>query len=52
MTQKESTNIIIALRNRGWAAEEITDFMAFIETHNPTEEEAVLHKEKWEKKEA
>ena len=39
MTAKERTNIIILLRQKGWTAEEINDFMVFISTHNPTSEE-------------
>lgn len=41
MTQKESTNIILELRKRGWSDTEINSFIAIIETHNPTEEEVL-----------
>lgn len=41
MTQKESTNIIIKLKKKGWTGDEITEFIAFIETHNPTEQEVM-----------
>ena len=40
MTQTETTNLIIALRNEGWDAEKINDIIAFISTHKPSEEEA------------
>ena len=40
MTRKEATNIIIRLRQEGWDGDKINDFILFIETHNPTEEEA------------
>ena len=39
MTQKESTNIILMLKKEGWSGDKITAFIAYIETHNPTEEE-------------
>ena len=39
MTNKETTNIIIMLRRMGLSGDEIVDFLGFIETHNPTEEE-------------
>ena len=41
MTQRESTNIILELRKRGWSELEITSFIAIIETHNPTEQEVI-----------
>lgn len=41
MTQKETTNIILELRKRGWSELEITNFLTIIETHNPTEEEVL-----------
>ncbi|MBR1524549.1 MAG: hypothetical protein IJ641_08865 [Lachnospiraceae bacterium] len=44
MTQTESTNIIIALRNEGWDGDKINDFIAFISTHKPSEEEAISGK--------
>lgn len=37
---RETSNIIIALRLKGWTEEEINDFMIFIETNNPTAEQA------------
>ena len=40
MPQKEATNIIIALRREGWDSDKINEFIAFIETHNPSEQEA------------
>lgn len=40
MTPKVTTNIIIGLRNEGWDSDKINDFLTFIETHSPTEEEA------------
>lgn len=40
MTQKKTTNIIIKLKEMGVSAEEILEFLTFIETHNPSEEEA------------
>ena len=39
-TITETTNIIIALRRKGWTEEEINDFMVFIETNRPTAEQA------------
>ena len=39
MTTKEAANIIIGLKRKGWSAEEIQDFILFIETHIPTQEE-------------
>ena len=39
MTQKESTNVIIKLLERGWTYKEIVEFIAFISTHNPSEDE-------------
>lgn len=39
-TMTETTNIIIALRLKGWTEEEINDFMVFIETNKPTAEQA------------
>ena len=39
MNMREVTNIIIALRNEGWDADKINNFLGFIETHNPTENE-------------
>ena len=40
MTQKETTNVIIKLIEKGWSYQEIIEFIAFISTHNPSEEEA------------
>ena len=42
MTKKEASNIILRLRAEGWDGDKINDFILFIETHEPTEEE-VLH---------
>ena len=39
MTNKETSNIILRLREIGWTDTEINDFILFIETHNPTESE-------------
>jgi len=33
-------NIIIRLKEKGWSGDDIIAFLAFIETHNPSEEEA------------
>lgn len=41
MTKKEATNIIIRLKKKGWSGDEITAFIAFIETHDPTEQEVM-----------
>ena len=43
---RETTNIIIALRRKGWSEMEINDFIVFIETHHPTEKEAEEAKKK------
>lgn len=40
MIRRETTNIIIKLKEKGWTGDEIVAFLAFIETHNPSEEEA------------
>ncbi|MBR6222651.1 MAG: hypothetical protein IKQ71_04375 [Lachnospiraceae bacterium] len=40
MTAKEVANIYIMLRRKGWNDTEIGDFIVFLETHNPTAEEA------------
>lgn len=40
MTQKETTNIIIKLKEMGHTDKEIISFLTFIETHSPSEEEA------------
>ncbi|MBQ9361539.1 MAG: hypothetical protein IJT96_10955 [Lachnospiraceae bacterium] len=50
MTQTETTNIIIALRNEGWAADKINDFITFVSTHKPSEEEASSGKYDFSKK--
>ena len=42
MTQTETTNTIIALRNEGWEFSKISAFLTFIETHKPSEEEAKI----------
>ena len=39
MTQKESSNIIIKLKQEGWDDKKINAFILYIETHSPTEEE-------------
>ena len=41
MTAAEATNIIIKLTEEGWDAEKINAFIVFIETHRPSEEEAM-----------
>lgn len=41
MTAKEATNIIIKLTEEGWDAKKINEFIVFIETHSPSEEEAM-----------
>lgn len=41
MTSKEATNIIIKLTKEGWDANKINEFIVFIETHNPSEDEAM-----------
>jgi len=46
MNMKETTNIIIALRRKGWTEMEINDFMVFIETNQPTSEQAEEAKKK------
>ena len=39
MTATEASNIIIKLMQEGWSAEKINEFILFIETHRPSEEE-------------
>ncbi|MBQ9633309.1 MAG: hypothetical protein IJV04_10440 [Lachnospiraceae bacterium] len=39
-SMSETTNINIALRRKGWSDTEINDFMVFIETNRPTQEQA------------
>ncbi len=46
----ESTNIIIALRNEGWDGDKINDFITFVSTHRPSEEEANSGKNDFTKK--
>ncbi len=41
MTAAEATNIIIKLTEEGWDAEKINAFIVFIETHRPSEDEAM-----------
>lgn len=41
MTATEATNIIIRLTEEGWDAQKINEFIVFIETHRPSEEEAM-----------
>ena len=43
---RETTNIIIALRRKGWSELEINDFMVFIETNVPTAQQAEEAKKK------
>ena len=47
MTATEATNIIIKLTEEGWDAKKINAFIVFIETHKPSENEAmkILKKE-------
>ena len=40
MTKNETTNLIIKLKEKGFGAEEILEVITFIETHEPSEEEA------------
>ena len=46
MTGKETTNIIIKLAEMGYNNKEINELLVFIETHNPSEEEAKAAVEK------
>ena len=39
MTAKEATNIILRLMEEGWDGDKINAFIAYIETHLPTEDE-------------
>ena len=41
MTAKEATNIIIKLTEEGWDSNKINEFIVFIETHKPSEDEAM-----------
>ena len=41
MTATEATNIIIKLTEEGWDAKKINEFIVFIETHKPSEDEAM-----------
>lgn len=41
MTAAEATNIIIRLTQEGWDANKINEFIVFIETHKPSEDEAM-----------
>ena len=41
MTATEATNIIIKLTQEGWDANKINEFIIFIETHKPSEDEAM-----------
>ena len=36
---RETSNIIIALRLRGWSDEEINDFILFVENNEPTQKQ-------------
>ena len=40
-TKDENSNIIIKLASKGFTHEEIVDFIGFIESHHPTEEEVI-----------
>ncbi len=40
-TAKETTNIILRLTQEGWVANKINEFIVFIETHKPSEDEAM-----------
>ena len=39
MNTRETSNLIIGLRKKGWTDTEINDFILFIESHVPTSEE-------------
>ena len=41
MTAAEITNIILKLTQEGWDADKINEFIVFIETHRPSEDEAM-----------
>lgn len=41
MAAPEATNIIIKLTQEGWDANKINEFIIFIETHRPSEDEAM-----------
>ena len=41
MSQKNNTNMILGLRRKGWTDTEINNFMLYVETHTPTEEEVM-----------
>ena len=41
MTASEATNIILKLTQEGWDADKINEFIVFIETHKPSEDEAM-----------
>lgn len=41
LTAKETTNIILKLTQEGWDANKINEFIVFIETHKPSEDEAM-----------
>lgn len=41
LTAKEATNIILKLTQEGWDANKINEFIVFIETHRPSEDEAM-----------
>ena len=40
-TAAETTNIILKLTQEGWDANKINEFIVFIETHKPSEDEAM-----------
>ena len=41
MIATEATNIILKLSQEGWDANKINEFIVFIETHKPSEDEAM-----------
>ena len=41
LTAKEATNIILKLTQEGWDANKINELIVFIETHRPSEDEAM-----------
>lgn len=48
MTQREYANMIIGLRKEGWSDTKINNFMLFVETHTPSEDETKERQEKSE----
>ena len=41
ITAKETTNIILKLTQEGWDTSKINESLVFIETHKPSEDEAM-----------